>query len=99
MATLYFGGVLRYDPKDPSWDNRDRLVFSRGHTAPILYAALTEAKFKGGSLEALVDLRKNPDVIAQRHTTLGTPRVDCLTGALGLGGSNGLGIDPYPRHN
>src|SRR5260221_8812817 len=55
MATLYFGGVLRYDPQDPSWDNRDRLVLSEGHTAPILYCALTEARFKGWSLEALMD--------------------------------------------
>ncbi len=98
MATLYFGGVLRYDPKDPSWDNRDRLVLSEGHTAPILYAALTEAKFKGWSLEALMDLRKNPDVIAQGHTTLGTPGVDCSTGALGMGGSKALGMALAARY-
>src|SRR5436190_21421361 len=64
MATLYFGGVLRYDPQDPSWAHHDRLVLSEGHTAPILYAALTEAGFKGWSMEALMDLRKNRDVMA-----------------------------------
>src|SRR6187399_3261257 len=47
MSVLYFGGVLRYDPQDPSWENRDRLVLSEGHTAPILYASLVEAGFKG----------------------------------------------------
>src|SRR5476651_1995462 len=69
MATLYFGGVLRYDPQDPSWSHHDRLVLSEGHTAPILYAAFVEAGFRGWSLDALMDLRKNPDVIAQGHTT------------------------------
>src|SRR5437879_4405819 len=76
MATLYFGGVLRYDPQDPAWPNRDRLVLSEGHTAPILYCAFVEAQLKGWSEMALMDLRKNPDVIAQGHTTRGqTPGV------------------------
>src|ERR1035441_9663756 len=83
MSTLFFGGVLRYDPKDPTWQNRDRLVLSEGHTAPILYCALFEAGFKEWSEAALMELRKNPDVIAQGHTTRGlTPGVDCSTGAL-----------------
>src|SRR4051794_13665404 len=61
MATLYFGGVLRYDRQDPSWTHRDRLVLSEGHTAPILYATLVEATFKGWSVDAIMQLRKNPD--------------------------------------
>src|ERR1700690_3803487 len=99
MATLYFGGVLRYDPAEPTWDNRDRLVLSEGHTAPILYSALVEAGFKGWSEAALMDLRKNPDVIAQGHTTrVLTPGVDCSTGALGMGGSKSLGMALAARY-
>ncbi len=99
MATLFFGGVLRYDPKDPAWENRDRLVLSEGHTAPILYASFVEAGFKGWSLNDLMDLRKNPDVIAQGHTTRGlTPGVDCSTGALGMGGSKSLGMALAARY-
>ncbi|HVO33070.1 MAG TPA: transketolase, partial [Elusimicrobiota bacterium] len=99
MATLYFGGVLRYDPAESAWENRDRLVLSEGHTAPILYAALTEAGFKGWSLDALMDLRQNPDVIAQGHTTRGwTPGIDCSTGALGMGGSKALGMALAARY-
>jgi len=98
IATLYFGGVLRYDARDPSWRHRDRLVLSEGHTAPIVYAALVEAGFKGWSLEALMDLRKNPDVIAQGHMTRGTPGVDCSTGALGMGGSKALGMALAARY-
>jgi transketolase len=99
MSTLFFGGVLRYDPQDPTWQNRDRLVLSEGHTAPILYTAFVEAGFKGWSLDALMDLRKNPDVIAQGHTTrLLTPGVDCSTGALGMGGSKSLGMALAARY-
>src|SRR5260221_4915431 len=53
VATLYFGGVLRYDPQQPSWVNRDRLVLSEGHTVPILYSAFVEAGMKGWALDAL----------------------------------------------
>ena len=53
MSTLFFGGVLRYDPQDPSWANRDRLVLSEGHTAPILYSLDTNTwqayNYWGGS--------------------------------------------------
>ncbi len=99
MATLFFGGVLRYDPRDPAWSNRDRIVLSEGHTAPILYCAFVEAGFSGWSEAALMDLRKNPDVIAQGHTTRGlTPGVDCSTGALGMGGSKSLGMALAARY-
>src|SRR5690242_2643993 len=80
MATLFFGGVLRYDAQDPACAHHDRIVLSEGHTVPILYAAFVEAGYKGWSVDALMDLRKNPDVIAQGHATRGTPGIDCSTG-------------------
>lgn len=99
MATLYFGQVLRYDPSDPMWEHRDRLVLSEGHSAPILYTALLDAGFKGWSEEALMQLRQNPDVIAQGHVTRGhTPGVDCSTGALGMGGAKALGMALAARY-
>src|SRR5688500_2097066 len=45
LTALYFGGVLRYDPKDPKDPDRDRFILSKGHGAPGLYAALAEAGF------------------------------------------------------
>lgn len=98
VSTLYFGGVLRYDPEDPDWENRDRLVLSEGHAVPILYTAFVEAGFKGWSLEALMDLRRNPDVIAQGHATMGTPGIDCSTGALGMGAAKALGMALAARY-
>jgi len=45
LTALYFGGVLRYDPKNPSWKDRDRFVLSKGQGSPILYAVLAHAGF------------------------------------------------------
>ena len=44
LATLYFS-VMRYDPKNPSWEDRDRFIMSKGHAAPALYATLAEAGY------------------------------------------------------
>jgi transketolase len=98
IATIYFGGVLRYDPQEPAWEHRDRLVLSEGHTVPILYTAFVEAGFKGWSLQALMDLRKDPDGIAQGHATAGTPGIDVSTGALGMGGAKALGMALAARY-
>src|SRR5688572_9371140 len=45
VATLYFGGVLRYDPGAPQDPARDRFILSKGHGAPGLYAVLAEAGY------------------------------------------------------
>jgi len=99
MSVLFFGGILRYDPTEPMWDNRDRLVLSEGHTAPILYASLLEAGYKGWTEQAFMDLRQNPDVIAQGHVTRWlTPGIDASTGALGMGGAKALGMALAARY-
>src|SRR5438046_10498060 len=55
-TALYFGGVLRYDPKNPQWPQRDRFILSKGHAAPLLYAVLAEAGYFSPDL--LPSLRK-----------------------------------------
>jgi transketolase len=45
LTALYFGGVLKYDPKKPQWPDRDRLILSNGHECPVLYAVLARAGF------------------------------------------------------
>jgi transketolase len=98
ISVLYFGGVLRYDPRDPGWENRDRLVLSEGHCVPILYSAFAEGGLFGWDEAMLMDLRKNPDVPAQGHATRGTPGIDVSTGALGMGGSKALGMALAARY-
>ena len=89
VTALYFK-VMRHDPKNPQWLDRDRFVLSKGHAAPILYAALAECGYF--PVEELSTLRKLGSRL-QGHTdrTL-TPGVEMSAGSLGQGLSFGIGI-------
>jgi transketolase len=89
LTALYFGGVLRYDPSDPWAEDRDRFIMSKGHAAPLLYAALAQAGYF--SKDELVRLRE-VDSPVQGHPIQGMmPGVEATTGSLGQGLSLGLG--------
>ena len=90
LATLYFGGVLRHDPHDPSWPGRDRFVLSKGHAAPVLYAALAAAGYFGR--EHLTTLRKLGSILQGHPDSSKTPGVEVSTGSLGQGLSIANGI-------
>ena len=90
MAVLYFGGGMRHDPSDPSWDGRDRFVLSKGHVAPVLYAALAESGYF--PREQLLTLRRLGSKL-QGHPVRGkVPGVEMSTGSLGQGLSMACGI-------
>jgi len=89
VAALYYG-VLRHDPERPRWPGRDRFVLSKGHAAPIQYAAL--ARHGYFPHEDLMGLRKL-DAHLQGHPDMTrTPGVEVSTGSLGQGLSMSLGI-------
>ncbi len=89
MTYLYFE-ELNIDPKNPKWADRDRLVLSKGHTAPALYAALAE---KGFFDKAELKKLRQVDSFLQGHPDMkGTPGVDMTTGSLGLGISAACGM-------
>ena len=89
LAYLYFN-KMNVDPKNPKWEDRDRLVLSKGHTAPALYAALAEKGFF--SRDEIKKLRQ-VDSFLQGHPDMkGTPGVDMSTGSLGLGFSAACGM-------
>lgn len=89
MAALYFR-VLRHDPKNPQWEDRDRFVLSKGHVAPVLYAALAESGYF--PVEDLITLRKLGSKL-QGHPVRGkVPGVEMSTGSLGQGISMACGI-------
>jgi transketolase len=89
MAALYFR-VLRHDPSNPQWEDRDRFVLSKGHVAPVLYAALAEAGYF--PVEDLLSLRKLGSPL-QGHPVRGkVPGVEMSTGSLGQGLSMACGI-------
>lgn len=96
LAALY-GSELRCDPRNPSWKGRDRLVMSKGHAGPALYATLClrgffpknvlqELNQGGGRLPSHCDMHK-------------TPGIDMTTGSLGQGMSTAIGLALGARMN
>ncbi|MGM9609951.1 MAG: transketolase [Eubacteriales bacterium] len=89
LTYLYFE-EMRVRPDDPKWEDRDRFVLSKGHSAPALYAALALRGFF--PVEELDTLRQ-ADARLQGHPDMkGTPGVDMSTGSLGLGISAACGM-------
>jgi transketolase len=88
IAALYFR-VLRHKPDDPGWQDRDRFVLSKGHAAPILYAALAEAGYF--PVEELTTLRKLDSRLQGHAEAKLTPGVEMSSGSLGMGLSFAVG--------
>ncbi len=87
MAALFFAD-MRFDPKNPQHPQADRLVMSKGHAAPLLYAMWAEAGFI--PRERLTDLRLFSSNL-EGHPTPRLPFVDVATGSLGQGLAAGVG--------
>jgi transketolase len=90
MAVLFFGGVMRYDPKRPDWEGRDRLVLSCGHACPILYVALAHAGYF--PIEWLGTLRKLGTKLQGHPCRQDTPGVETAAGSLGQGVGVSVGM-------
>ena len=90
MYVLYQKGILRYDPNNPDWEDRDRLILSKGHGSLALYVALQEAGFFE---EELLYTFCQPDSILGGEPKFGDiPGVEATTGSLGHGLSLGVGM-------
>src|SRR5512145_811041 len=88
LAALFFGH-MRYDPKNPHYYNNDRFILSKGHAAPLLYAAWAEAGLFPA--EDLLKLRQFGNDL-EGHPTPRLSFVDVATGSLGQGLSVGVGM-------
>jgi len=96
MFTYLYFKELNVDPKNPKWEDRDRFVLSKGHTAPGLYAALAHRGFF--PVEDLPTLR-HIDSYLQGHPNMNTvPGVDMSTGSLGQGISCAAGMALGLKH-
>ena len=89
FTCLYFK-ELNVDPKNPNWEDRDRFVLSKGHTAPGLYAALALRGFF--PVEDLITLRKAGSYLQGHPNMNSVPGVDMSTGSLGQGISAACGM-------
>ncbi len=90
MCALYFGGVLKHDPSNPTDPTRDRFVLSKGHAAPVLYAVLAEAGYF--EKEELATLRQYGSRLQGHPDFLKLPGIDASTGSLGQGLSIASGM-------
>ena len=88
VAALFFG-QMRYDPKDPHYANNDRFILSKGHAAPLLYAAWAENGVV--PISELTKLRELGNDL-EGHPTPRLPFVDVASGSLGQGLSIGVGM-------
>jgi len=89
ITALYFK-VLRHDPRNPQWSDRDRFILSKGHAAPILYAALAEAGYF--PVAELATLRKLDSRLQGHADRKFTPGVEMSAGSLGMGLSFAIGV-------
>ncbi len=89
VTALYFGGILRYRSEDPCWLERDRFIMSKGHAAPLLYAALVTAGYF--DREELTHFREANHRAEGHPIQNRLPGIETTSGSLGKGLSVGLG--------
>lgn len=89
VTALYFR-IMRIDPANPQWEDRDRFILSKGHACPVWYAALAERGYFDKS--HLLTLRKLNSILQGHADMIKTPGVDMTVGSLGQGLSAGLGM-------
>ena len=96
LFTYLYWKELRVDPKNPQWEDRDRFVLSKGHTAPGLYAALAHQGFF--PVEDLLTLRHIGSYLQGHPNMNSVPGVDMSTGSLGQGISAAAGMALAAKH-
>jgi transketolase len=89
FTALYFQ-VLNHDPKNPSWEDRDRLILSNGHICPIQYATMAMAGYF--DIEELKTLRKLGSRLQGHPHRCSLPGIETTSGPLGEGLSQGIGM-------
>lgn len=90
VFTLLYGKVLKHDPKNPAWPQRDKLVLSNGHIAPVLYS--TMAHFGYFPVEELKTLRKFSSRLQGHPQREHLPGIETTSGPLGSGLSQAIGM-------
>ena len=89
LAVLY-GAIMKYDPENPKMEDRDKVVCSKGHAGPALYATLAVKGFF--PYEMLRTLNKPGTHLPSHCDKLLTPGIDATTGSLGQGTSQAVGM-------
>ena len=89
FTALYFG-ILQHDPKNPDWEERDRVILSNGHICPVLYAAMAHAGYF--PVDELMTLRKFGSRLQGHPHREWLPGIETSSGPLGSGLSQSVGM-------
>jgi transketolase len=89
LVTLFFD-VMRHDPANPKWPDRDRFILSKGHAAPVLYSVMAECGYT--PKDQLNTLRKLGSIYQGHPDVRFIPTLEASTGSLGEGLSIGIGM-------
>ena len=92
VATVLFKDFLKFNPKNPSWINRDRFVLSAGHGSMLLYSLLYLTGYKSVSLNDLKNFRQLDSICAGHPEYHPNTGIETTTGPLGQGISNAVGF-------
>ncbi|MDD5116002.1 MAG: transketolase [Candidatus Omnitrophica bacterium] len=94
LVVALYANVLRFDPANPQWPDRDRFHMSKGHCCPLWYAVLAQSGYF--PKEELMGLRRIGSIL-QGHPARTAPGVESASGSLGQGLSVGLGMSLAAR--
>ena len=92
VATVLFKYYLRFNPKNPSWINRDRFVLSAGHGSMLLYSLLYLTGYKSVSIRDIQNFRQLNSICAGHPEYKKNSGIETTTGPLGQGLSNAVGM-------
>ena len=92
VATVLFKYYLRFNPKNPSWINRDRFILSAGHGSMLLYSLLYLSGYKSISIKDIQNFRQLNSVCAGHPEYEKNSGIETTTGPLGQGLSNAVGM-------
>ncbi|MGA2968160.1 MAG: transketolase [Candidatus Levyibacteriota bacterium] len=90
IFTAFYFHILKHDPKDPNWPNRDRLILSNGHICPIRYALMAMSGYF--PISELKTLRKIDSRLQGHPHRTSLPGLETTSGPLGEGISQGIGV-------
>ena len=98
IATVLFTQVLKFDPADPKWPDRDRFVLSAGHGSMLVYALLYLLGYESVTLDQIKNFRQLGSMTPGHPENFITPGIETTTGPLGQGLANAVGMAIAERH-
>src|SRR6201995_2535154 len=98
IATVLFTQVLKFDPAEPKWPDRDRFVLSAGHGSMLLYALLYLIGVEPMTIEHIKKFRQLGSLTPGHPENFHTPGIETTTGPLGQGLANAVGMAIAERH-